>query len=172
MLCDGKHDCGADDITDEMGCPSEAKVKVRLVGGRTQNQGWIEVKAFDYPYGGVCDDGFNIEEANVVCRQAGYPLGAKQVLTLTNEYTRSNCKLESSQAIVGSEFGHGTGQILLDELECTGSESSILECSFNPWTKHDCRNSEWAGVICKIQEESCQDEVGLSKLQQSPDKHW
>ena len=140
QLCDGKHDCGPTDTTDEKGCPAEAKVKVRLVGGRSQNQGWIEVKAFDYPYGGVCDDGFNIEEAHVVCKHAGYPLGAKQ-------------------ALVGSEFGHGQGGIILDELECKGTESSILDCNFNPWTQHDCRDSEWAGVICKIEEESCQDEV-------------
>ena len=29
----------------------------------------MEVKAFDYGFGGICDDGFKIEEANVVCRQ-------------------------------------------------------------------------------------------------------
>jgi hypothetical protein len=29
------------------------------------------VKALNYDYGGICDDGFAIDEADVVCRQLG-----------------------------------------------------------------------------------------------------
>jgi hypothetical protein len=74
QICDGKFDCNGEplDKTDEKSCVDEAKIKVRLVGGgSSQNEGWIEIKAFDYPYGGICDDGFNIEEANVICKMAG-----------------------------------------------------------------------------------------------------
>jgi hypothetical protein len=67
--------------------------------------------------------------------------------------------LGAKEALVGSHLGHGSGDILLDELNCKGTESSLEECKFDPWTKHDCRSSEWAGAICKIEEEDCKDEV-------------
>lgn len=139
QLCDGKHDCGPEDLTDEQSCRNSPKLKVRLVGGRSPNVGWVEIKAFDHPYGGICDDGFHIEEAHVLCREAGFPLGAKS-------------------AEVGSTFGHGTGPILLDELSCEGNETSLFDCKFDPWTVHDCGDREWAGVICKLKEEKCGDE--------------
>ena len=73
-------------------------------------------------------------------RQAGFPLGAKQ-------------------AISGSHFGSGSGEILLDELDCkTGREDGIQECSFDPWKKHDCSEGEWAGVVCKVQQDSCKED--------------
>ena len=91
--------------------------------------GRVEIKAFDYDWGGICDDGFNLEEAHVICREAGYQLGAEE-------------------ALVGSQFGKGTGAILLDELDCNGNETSILECSFDPWTINNCNDNEWVGVSC------------------------
>ena len=73
-------------------------------------------------------------------RQVGFPLGAKE-------------------AIPGSHFGSGSGEILLDELDClTGREGGIQECSFDPWKQHDCGDGEWAGVVCKVEEESCKED--------------
>ena len=44
-------------------------------------------------------------------------------------------------------FGQGTGlPILLDNVECTGSELSITNCTFNP--NHNCVHFEDAGVRC------------------------
>ena len=56
--------------SDESSCPSDKRpnIRLRLSGGRSANEGRVEVKAFDYGFGGICDDGFKIEEANVVCR--------------------------------------------------------------------------------------------------------
>ena len=77
---------------------------------------------------------------DITSRQAGFPLGAKQ-------------------AISGSHFGSGSGEILLDELDCkTGREDGIQECSFDPWKKHDCSEGEWAGVVCKVEQDSCKED--------------
>ena len=44
---------------------------VRLMGGPTPNQGRIEL-CFNYAWGTVCDNGFNVSDAKVVCQQLGY----------------------------------------------------------------------------------------------------
>ena len=105
----------------------------------------MEIKAFDYEWGGICDDGFKLEEAHVICREAGYPMGAQLVF-------------------IGAQFGKGTGQILLDELECKGNETSVLECEFDPWTKTDCNDHEWVGVSCKLGETSECNREGVRRI--------
>ena len=68
-------------------------------------------------------------------------------------------------------MGHGSGDILLDDLNCEGTEQSILECKFKPWTKHDCRISEWSGVTCNI-EKKCSDEQWKCDNGQCITKKW
>ena len=43
-------------------------------------------------------------------------------------------------------FGGGSGSIVLDNVQCTGNESSLSNCSTLP--VHDCEHSENAGVRC------------------------
>ena len=77
----------------------------------------------------VCDDGWDLNDAHVVCRQLGY-LGA-----LT--------------AHRGARFGAGSGQILLDDLGCSGREATLLECTHSGTNVHDCDHGEDAGVTCE-----------------------
>ena len=46
-------------------------------------------------------------------------------------------------------FGEGCGRIVLDNLECTGEESSLLDCSHNRVFTHNCGHQDDAGVTCK-----------------------
>jgi len=62
-------------------------------------------------WGAVCDDQFGMNDANVVCRQLGFPLGA-------------------SQALSHSVFGPGS-PILMDDVQCKGNETSLADCKFD-----------------------------------------
>ncbi|MBN3326861.1 SCAR5 protein, partial [Atractosteus spatula] len=44
--------------------------------------------------------------------------------------------------------GGGTGTIWLDDLKCTGTESSIFRCTSNGMGVNNCGHSEDAGVQC------------------------
>ena len=46
-------------------------------------------------------------------------------------------------------FGSGTGPILLSNLYCTGTESSLLECNQQSCGVTSCTHSNDAGVICE-----------------------
>ena len=44
----------------------------------------------------------------------------------------------------------GTGSIFLDNVQCTGTESRILDCPHNGVGSHNCVHSEDVGVRCQI----------------------
>ncbi|XP_065913515.1 uncharacterized protein [Dysidea avara] len=84
---------------------------IRLVNGTVSNEGSVQVRTFpDGEWGIVCDDEWDIRDGEVACRQLG---------------------LNASGAIVymGLHFGASPlGTTRLDDLNCTGSESSLFEC--------------------------------------------
>ena len=54
-----------------------------------------------------------------------------------------------SQAFHRARFGVGTGSIWLDDVNCDGSETSLINCPTNSAIGiHNCGHSEDAGVRC------------------------
>ena len=56
---------------------------------------------------------------------------------------------------MGSAFyGRGSGPIHIDDVACSGTETNILRCTYDPVTV-DCGHSEDAGVQCQINSKLC-----------------
>ena len=90
-------------------------------------EGRVEI-FYDGKWGTICDDGWDINDANVFCRQMGFTRALRA-------YSRAT-------------HGQGTGPIWMDDLACSGSESQIHECRHRGWGKHDCTHSRDASVRC------------------------
>ncbi|XP_038061742.1 deleted in malignant brain tumors 1 protein-like [Patiria miniata] len=122
------HNCGhSEDAGVTCGATTPIPVSVRLVGGSSSNEGRVEV-FYRGEWGTVCDDGWDLDDANVVCRMLSLP--------------------SASHAWSNAHFGQGSGQIVLDDVNCQGYESSIAHCSHRSWFSTDCGHNEDAGVTC------------------------
>ena len=47
-----------------------------------------------------------------------------------------------------SGFTNGAGQIWLDDVQCRGTETRLIDCPARPLGQHNCAHSEDAGVRC------------------------
>uniref|UniRef100_A0A4W6E315 Soluble scavenger receptor cysteine-rich domain-containing protein SSC5D n=1 Tax=Lates calcarifer TaxID=8187 RepID=A0A4W6E315_LATCA len=112
--------------------------QIRLVGS-SRCSGRVEVYHRD-SWGTVCDDLWSLTNADVVCRElnCGTVLEAKK----------------------GAFFGQGKDEIWLDDVQCTGHETSILKCQHRPLGENNCGHGEDAGVVCSGKTES----IHLSNL--------
>ncbi|XP_071882292.1 scavenger receptor cysteine-rich domain-containing group B protein [Anas platyrhynchos] len=146
----GRHNCGHHEDAgvvcrgaDDSGDPSqEATVtattpapthpedgSLRLVNGSHRCEGRVELFHLSQ-WGTVCDDAWDLRDAEVVCRR----LGCGHAVAAPGE----------------APYGRGAGYIFLDNLKCKGSEPSLLSCSHIRWDVHNCDHSEDAGAVCSL----------------------
>ncbi|NXP55688.1 DMBT1 protein, partial [Heliornis fulica] len=80
--------------------------------------------------GTVCDDGWDLKDAAVVCRQLGCGTAVA--------------------APAAASFGRGQDPIWMDRVACLGRESDLVECQARPWGINSCTHEEDAGVVCSV----------------------
>ena len=103
-------------------------MNLRLSGGKHPFQGRVE-QYFAGTWGTVCDDGWDMNDAKVVCRQLG--LG------------------EAVKAVGSALFGQGRGHTMLSNVDCIGHESALGWCLHSGWRGRTCSHSKDASVVCK-----------------------
>ena len=108
-------------ICNEIGCFVGCTYgDIRLVDGSNIYEGRVEV-CVNNRWGTVCDDQWGASDAEVVCGQLEYNL-TSDVVAYTNAY-----------------FGQGTGLIWLNNVQCTGSETHLVNCTNSGIGNHNCQ---------------------------------
>ncbi|XP_063406061.1 neurotrypsin-like [Mytilus trossulus] len=98
---------------------------LRITAGYAAQEGRLEI--FHHgEWGTVCDDHFDNVDAIVACRQLGYCSGLMHP---------------------ANRIRDGKGAIWLNDVNCTGSESKLLHCTYNPDSTR-CRHYNDVGVHC------------------------
>ncbi|XP_074806227.1 scavenger receptor cysteine-rich domain-containing protein SCART1-like [Natator depressus] len=121
--------------------------KLRVVGGEDRCSGRVEVWYRGF-WGTVCDDSWEMADANVVCKQLG-------------------CG-SAVFAPVEAAFGQGTGPIWVETLNCRGTESSLWDCPAKPWGESNCGHKENAAVNCSGEFVGSQANISLSHVHFHP----
>ena len=100
---------------------------VRLVDGGSYNEGRVEVY-YSGRWGTVCINEWNIKHADLVCAQLGF--GSSRELT---------------------DFGPGTGTILLEIVMCSQNSTMLTSCShYGVGVAVQCNHDRDIGVKCNV----------------------
>uniref|UniRef100_A0A8C3HDP7 protein-lysine 6-oxidase n=1 Tax=Chrysemys picta bellii TaxID=8478 RepID=A0A8C3HDP7_CHRPI len=120
---------GAEFQTAKAKPPLSQGPRVRLRAGAQVGEGRVEVLQHGQ-WGTVCDEKWDLLAASVVCRQLGYGT--------------------ARQALAGAQLGQGLGPIHMSQVQCTGYERSLQECSFQEAAQSGCRHEADAAVRCNV----------------------
>uniref|UniRef100_H0ZBQ5 SRCR domain-containing protein n=1 Tax=Taeniopygia guttata TaxID=59729 RepID=H0ZBQ5_TAEGU len=124
----GRHICGHER---DVGVICTGKgTRWPLVGGSSPCAGRVEVK-LQGQWGSLGDDDWDMEDAEVVCRQLG-------------------CGSASGAYSAHDTFGQGNGLISLARVDCGGYEATLWDCEIRGWGPYKFFNHYWdTAVVCQ-----------------------
>ncbi|XP_069503613.1 scavenger receptor cysteine-rich type 1 protein M130-like [Ambystoma mexicanum] len=109
-----------------LACASRENPKVRLSGGSNPCSGFVQVLHNDR-WGYVCESNWNKKNTHVICKEIGCGDAAEAPKDTIRE---------------------AEGTFWLDEVTCTGQESSLLECEHDGFGNHKCVPQQEVSVTC------------------------
>lgn len=101
------------------------EASLRLAGGQDNSAGRVEI-FLSGEWGTVCNSGWSLEEAKVVCRE----LGQSHAVHVTDNRS----------------YGPGGGHIWLSNVNCQGNEDRLIHCSKAEGSCSD--HDKDVGVVC------------------------
>ncbi|XP_045837905.1 Fc receptor-like protein 2 isoform X2 [Meles meles] len=108
---------------------TEPPPKVRLVNGAHRCEGRVEMKR-DGRWGTVCDDGWDLADVAVLCRELGCGVAK-----------------HTPAGVLYPPLAEEDQPVLVQAALCSGSEEALAECE--QVETFDCDHSEDAGAVCE-----------------------
>ena len=108
-------------------------------------------------WGTVCDAFWSSTDARVVCRQMGFSSSGTNIkhrncayykIIILNNIILLHYNI-GAVARINAYYGQGTAPILLDNVGCSGTESRLIDCTYDSNTT-DCSHSDDAGARCQV----------------------
>ncbi|XP_006861804.1 PREDICTED: CD5 antigen-like [Chrysochloris asiatica] len=109
----------------------ESSYRVQLVRGPHRCEGRVEVEQKG-KWGTVCDDGWNLKNVDVVCRELG--CGAAK---------------GTPSGYVYKPLAEENQDIFIQEVKCNGMEDTLAQCEIDNQNHWSCTHREDAGASCE-----------------------
>lgn len=120
------------------------------MGGADESEGTVEV-CFDHLWGLVTQTGWDVDDAQVVCRQLGYSTIGKTLAP----FIRCPFLSLGALAVYDSTYGRPMKTVHLLNVGCDGNELNINECTKTVLSLNEgktmYKNATIAGVSCNPQ---------------------
>ena len=120
------------------------------MGGINDNEGRVEF-CNNNAWGTVCDDLWGTPDAQVACGQLGFNSAGEYCDQNSQHFAVMQVLLIifiAGAVAITTGFTNGAGQIWLDNVRCTGTETRLDNCITNAVGVHNCLHFEDAGVRC------------------------
>ena len=90
-----------------------------------------------------------VESSDTLTLVNSFPNTTKLGSTLRSRNFQNEILSTDAEAYGRAYFGEGDGDIFIENVQCNGSESSIIDCPTSQFGVPDCSHSEDAGVRCE-----------------------
>ncbi|PVD27822.1 hypothetical protein C0Q70_12996 [Pomacea canaliculata] len=128
-------------ISDD-GCPQKNAIIINTL----DTVDTVKESCKDWQRAGAISGVYNIIAANMSLKVSCDMTNGSGWLNRKRNLEKEN---SGAVAVASDTFGPGQGRILLDEVNCLGTETSLEQCSHSGFFHHDCTHNEDIGISCE-----------------------